>query len=521
MRSRAPIITLAVLVATAVIVLLTGAWMARRTELVREERSRDALRAFADTLASELERLEQHYEEHLRRIVRDAPASDDTKIRNLCNEVEGIRQFSVIQPANSSKPDAHVVTAIQDRYAVIVPTFRPTKEDVTKFVQLREDLLYRVGVTSGWIAEPSQSFFFWTHRDDGVAVLLIDRSATAVAIDRWLRRWAKKEFSAVRLTGGPDRLLGAGQAVLASTERLPDNPDRPDFLLPVRGRFGTWQLVSYDRISTRVTYHLPTLIGSAAIAVVIAVVGIIVSRQQRRALTLASQRVSFVNRVSHELRAPMTNIMLNLDLATDAMEAGLPYGSERLGLVREEACRLGRMIENVLTFSRSEEGRLDMRPRACRADHVIDAVIDQFRAAFERQLIRVQREADAAGTCVLDADALAQIVSNLLSNVEKYAAGATVRIESRLTGDELTVVVADAGPGIPAAATARIFLPFERLDSRTIAGVTGTGLGLSIARELAERSGGSLRLIPAEKGAHFELRVPAPAVSEPTAVTAA
>jgi hypothetical protein len=105
---------------------------------------------------------------------------------------------------------------------------------------------------------------------------------------------------------------------------------------------------------------------------------------------------------------------------------------------------------------------------------------------------------------------LAQILANLLSNVEKYVPGGMVEFAATLDADLLAIVVSDEGPGIPAEAAERIFRPFERLDSRVNEGATGTGLGLAIARDLAERMGGSLRLIPSTRGATFELRVPAP-----------
>lgn len=109
----------------------------------------------------------------------------------------------------------------------------------------------------------------------------------------------------------------------------------------------------------------------------------------------------------------------------------------------------------------------------------------------------------------LDADAFAQIASNLISNVEKYAAsGGWMRVELECA-DALTLRVHDRGPGIPAAESERLFLPFERLDSRLTEGVSGTGLGLAIARELATRMGGSVTLTTrAEGGCTFEVCIP-------------
>jgi signal transduction histidine kinase len=204
-------------------------------------------------------------------------------------------------------------------------------------------------------------------------------------------------------------------------------------------------------------------------------------------------------------------MLLNLDLVS-AHTAG--EGAPRLALVREEAGRLGRLIENVLTFSRGEQGRLTLRACACQPSAVLEAVLEQFSAAFARRSIAVRREI-APGTCVLDGDALAQIAANLLSNVEKYAAGCEVTITASLTAGEFTLTVADTGAGIPAHAADRIFLPFERLSSRLTEGVTGTGLGLAIARELAVHMSGTLRLLPSSRGAVFELRVPTTDVQAP------
>src|SRR5207249_4831827 len=123
--------------------------------------------------------------------------------------------------------------------------------------------------------------------------------------------------------------------------------------------------------------------------------------------------------------------------------------------------------------------------------------------------------------CLLDADAFAQILANLLSNVEKYVPGGAVEMSGMLDDGALTVTVADQGPGIPAEAAERIFRPFERLDSRIHEGASGTGLGLAIARDLAATMGGTLRLLPATRGACFELRVPAPPATPLKSISAA
>ena len=110
----------------------------------------------------------------------------------------------------------------------------------------------------------------------------------------------------------------------------------------------------------------------------------------------------------------------------------------------------------------------------------------------------------------LDADALEQILGNLISNVEKYAAaGGRMEIVSRQEDSQTTIVVADRGPGIPAAVRGKIFRPFYRVSDR-IEGTTGTGIGLSIARKLARMHGGDVVLLPCESGARFQVQLDTP-----------
>ena len=133
----------------------------------------------------------------------------------------------------------------------------------------------------------------------------------------------------------------------------------------------------------------------------------------------------------------------------------------------------------------------------------------QFEPALQRRGITLTRMHEGLITEVmLDADALAQITANLLSNVEKYAPNAPVSVCTQQTVNEFVLSVADEGSGITADDAQRIFEPFTRLDDRVQAGVSGAGLGLSIARDLAQRMGGTLGLVKAEKGAAFELILP-------------
>ena len=260
--------------------------------------------------------------------------------------------------------------------------------------------------------------------------------------------------------------------------------------------------------------------GLGGLGLALALVGLALWlwRDRTREMRLASQRVSFVNQVSHELKTPLTNIRLYAELLEDEVD-GLypedegvdPRAARYLDVIVSESRRLSRLIHNVLTFARGREGRLVVRPVTGDVDQAIDETLESFRPALKAKGIAVSRRANAGGPALVDRDAVGQIVANLLSNVEKYAAGGgEVTVASRREGDVVHVEVSDRGPGVPAQARERIFEPFVRLGDRLSDGAAGTGIGLGIARTLARLHGGDLTLGPSDGGACLVLTIRAP-----------
>jgi signal transduction histidine kinase len=519
MFSLSPRTTLLLLLSLAAVVLVGGVRLARQEESVRLDRDRSALQRFAGDAQAELQKLDTLYTDHLTTLARRCGPEQTFELRRAADRIVGIQQVSFLHRGGG---DAHVQVYGE---RLPVPALQAPRSGlpIAPVLVSEEKLFDDAGDDSGWIDEPGKPLFYWLRRSSKeVAVLLIQRADVEAAISRWLESWSAQAFEPVRVERGPDQLRPrGGRALVVAGDSL---TTAPDLLLPLRSRFGNWELASWDRRTTHVHHHASTLLASGAVAVLLALSGVLIALQQRRALALAAQRVSFVNRVSHELRTPLTNILLNLDLATDSLADETPAPSDatrRLALVREEARRLGRLIDNVLTFSKHDQGKLRHEPRACVPASVIAAVVEQFAPSFARRALEVRCTGELSAPRLLDADAFAQILANLLSNVEKYVPGGIVEIAGTLDADTLAIVVRDQGPGIPADAAERIFRPFERLDSRVNEGTSGTGLGLAIALDLAATMGGTLRLVPGERGASFELRVPAPPAAPLTAVSAA
>ncbi len=228
-------------------------------------------------------------------------------------------------------------------------------------------------------------------------------------------------------------------------------------------------------------------------------------RESSRDLREAGQRVSFVNHVSHELKTPLTNIRMYAELLQERLEDQGDKSQSYLDVVVSESQKLSRLIDNVLTFSRHRRGVLKIRRTLVGVDDIIDRVVQTFLPILSHKQISVARQAGSPKPAAIDADALEQILGNLLSNVEKYAPGGKVELRSQQSAGLITITVRDEGPGVAAGARERIFQPFVRLGAELTEGVAGTGIGLAIARELARLHGGDLICQPAASGATFVL----------------
>lgn len=359
---------------------------------------------------------------------------------------------------------------------------------------------------SGWIEMPGKPLAWWHGNGRSVALLLLDpvEASQVVVADLSVRAGVAgipQEPGGLAFEG-PDGLSWSHGGT------IPEGA-KPDEILRHVSRFGDWSLRRYYPVQIEVAYRLPALVGSISLALLVLIGGLWIAASQKKSFRLAEQRVSFVNRVSHELRTPLTNLLLNTDLALDALPVEDGKLRRRLGLIREETSRLSRIVDNVLAFARIERGKALPQPAPCDLAQVLGELRDNFAPLFERKSIVCEYDNRAPAPVIVDRDALSQILSNLLSNIEKYAGeGAKARVSLEQENSRLLVEVSDDGPGIQRNARQRVFLPFERAGSRIDEGASGTGLGLAISRDLAERMGGSLDLLSSDRGASFRLTLP-------------
>jgi Signal transduction histidine kinase len=214
---------------------------------------------------------------------------------------------------------------------------------------------------------------------------------------------------------------------------VPD--ETPVAELPLSPPLGSWRLTYHlappaRGASLAWSLNVALVTGLGALVVALAVMGTYLYRESSRAAREALQRVTFVNQVSHELKTPLTSIRMFAELLQDHI--GDDEKAQRhLNVVVTESHRLTRLIANVLTLGRRQRDQLSIRRSPVVVDDVISAVADRFRPTLAQKKIDILLDLHAADEICVDADAVDQILGNLLSNVEKYASfGRHVTISS-------------------------------------------------------------------------------------------
>ncbi len=230
--------------------------------------------------------------------------------------------------------------------------------------------------------------------------------------------------------------------------------------------------------------------------------------QQRRQ---EEQRKEFVANVSHELRTPLTNVRSYAETLRDS-GGDIPeeLSNNFLDIIINESDRMTHIVQDLLTLSRLDSGRTEM----CMARFDFNAAIESVARAVE--LAARQHQHQLVVSCETlplvtgDRGRLEQVMMNILGNAIKYTPdGGKISVSATSDSDYVYLDVADNGIGIPEADRDRIFERFYRVDKARSRESGGTGLGLSIAKEIVEKHGGKLSVIPKEEpGTTIRLTLP-------------
>ena len=233
-------------------------------------------------------------------------------------------------------------------------------------------------------------------------------------------------------------------------------------------------------------------------------------RAVAREMELSRMKAGFIASVSHEFRTPLSAIEAMLE----RLESGKVRDEDMLRRYyqasRREVRRLTGMVNQLLDFSRLEEGRGQFRFETIDLNHLTREAIESFvDLGFGARLTDELARATALNLTG-DRDAARQCIHNLIDNALKYSPdGSPVRVTSGRGDEEVFVRVSDHGPGIAPEEQQLIFEPFYRTGSAGAGGVQGTGIGLALVKTVMAAHGGRVTLDsrPGE-GSTFELTFP-------------
>jgi signal transduction histidine kinase len=213
----------------------------------------------------------------------------------------------------------------------------------------------------------------------------------------------------------------------------------------------------------------------------------------REALRL---RDLFNSIASHELKTPLTALLLNLELLAKRMEKEVPDSSplrSRVDRCESAAVRMGELIDALLDVARIHRGRFTLDVRETDVVAAVRKVVGGFEAGVPKdRRHRITVRSNGAVTAKLDTLRFDQIVTNLLSNAVKYGAGKPieVRVNHDRNANLAHIEVVDGGPGIDPRMADKIFEPFQRASSTEP--IPGLGLGLYVVKLIVESHGGHI-----------------------------
>jgi signal transduction histidine kinase len=234
-------------------------------------------------------------------------------------------------------------------------------------------------------------------------------------------------------------------------------------------------------------------------------------RGMAKDIEVADLKSDFVATVSHELRTPVTGIRALSELLKNGRVADDPTRRRYYDTLFRESDRLGRMIENILDFSKMEAGLKEYRFAPVDPAALTRAVADRFGSGVADKGFHLSVEIGRELPLInLDEDAVARALFNLLDNAAKYSGeareiGLSVRRESETVAWE----VRDRGVGIPMTDLPRVFDKFYRSKKASDLSVRGSGIGLTLVKHIVEAHGGRASLISIEgEGTTARIEIP-------------
>ena len=216
-----------------------------------------------------------------------------------------------------------------------------------------------------------------------------------------------------------------------------------------------------------------------------------------RLTELDALKTKFVSDVTHELRTPISNISIYLEMAETSLSkmANLPDRVVGfLKVLRGETTRLTKLITDILNMSRLEQGISEIELQLVDANKIINEVCEANRLMAEAKGLEINFTPEKSPTKILaDPDQLKQVITNFIANAINYTQEGKVQISTSINDENKFVFrIQDTGIGIEREDLDHLFERFYRGHQASLSSVPGSGLGLSITKEIVEAHNGTI-----------------------------
>lgn len=319
-------------------------------------------------------------------------------------------------------------------------------------------------------------------------------------------------------------LDAAGELVAQTAENFTTDWSSPFVAAEIGQILPRWEVAVYlldpaaldeSARTARLTLWLITLILLGAVGVG----SVLVMRSVTYEMRLATQKTDFVSNVSHELKTPLTSIRMFSELLERTEQHDGDRVREYSRVIGRESARLGRLINRLLDFSRLDRGEYKLEKSSIDLRQLVEETVANHRMQMESEGLAVELSLpDGDGIFVeADSDAISQVLLNLLSNAEKYAAAGGEVFVGLSRPEEATarIEVSDRGPGIRKSHQRKIFDKFYRADESMNSGIEGSGIGLALCQQILELHGGSIAYARRDGGGSiFTIELPIAATDE-------
>ncbi len=212
------------------------------------------------------------------------------------------------------------------------------------------------------------------------------------------------------------------------------------------------------------------------------------------------QRSDFISTASHEMRTPVASIQGFIELALNPKVAVIDEKAKTyLEKAHESTKHLGELFQDLLTVSKSDDGRLTNNPKILEVGEFLKELVEQNKLSAENKGLKVVYENNSADRSVaplmyvhVDAERLREVVLNLFDNAVKYTKSGMITVGASLKDQGVVLRVSDTGMGIASEDIPHLFQKFYRTDNTATREIGGTGLGLYICQQIVEIVGGRI-----------------------------